>query len=163
MQLNKFVEDRVYRFQLCGNLFKPAGGSYPAVDNYFTDLFGAVPQRSSSAEPAAGPRKHEHIVADALRNGFAFQLGKYRGYVHHGFSHGFGGVELLFYTNERYASFVKLLDKSGKIADIAAYAVKPVANKVIRSARSHVRKHLTEARPVGVFGGKALVLVNGDT
>ena len=163
LQFNKFIEDRVYCFKLCRYLFKLAGSPYPAVDNYFAYLFRSVPKGGSSTEPAAGPRKHEHIVADALCNSLAFELCKYRGYVHHGFSHGLGGVELLLYANKRYAPFVELLDKSGKVADIAAYTVKPVADKVIGSARSHIREHLTETRSVGVFGGKALVLVNSYT
>mgnify|MGYP006922436348 CR=1 FL=1 len=41
-----------------------------------------------------------HIIPDTLGYGFPFQLGKDRGNIHHGPTHGGGRVELLFDGDE---------------------------------------------------------------
>lgn len=46
-----------------------------------------------AAQPAPGLCQFVHVVPDALRDGLTFQLTEHRCDVHHGTSHGAGGIK----------------------------------------------------------------------
>ena len=101
-----------------------------------------------------------HIVPDALGDGLPLQLGEHGRNVHHGASHGGRSVELLPDGNEVNVPVAQVLDELGKVANVAADAVKAVDHDGGKGDLLRVLHHFLELRALQIAAGKALVLVD---
>src|SRR5699024_2809050 len=101
-----------------------------------------------------------HIVPDTLGDGLPFQLAEHRGNVHHGPTHGAGGVEALPDRNKVDAEAVELLDQPRKVADIAADPVQSIDHHRPELPLPGGLHHLFEAGPVEVAAREALILID---
>ena len=89
-------------------------------------------------------------------------MGENRCNIHHRFAHRLGGVEFLFNTNKGNATVVQILNQRGKVADVTADPVEPVANYKVGLFQLDVPQHLLKLRSVCVFGRKAFILIHRD-
>ena len=101
-----------------------------------------------------------HVVPDALGDGLPLQLGEHGRNVHHGAAHGGGRVELLADGDEVDVPVAQVLDKLGKVADVAADAVEAVDHDGGKGDLLRVLHHFFELRALQIAAGKALVLVD---
>ena len=101
-----------------------------------------------------------HIIPDALGNRFSFKLGEHGGNIHHGPSHGGGGVELLPDGNEVNVPVAQVFDELCKVADVAADAVQPVYRNGGKLRFLGVLHHFLELRPLQIASGKALIFID---
>ena len=99
-----------------------------------------------------------HIIPDALCNGLPLQLTEHRCDVHHGTSHGAGGIKAFPDGHKVDAKPAKLFNQAGKIADVAADAVQTIDHDGTDLPLFGGGHHLFEVRAVQVAAGKALVL-----
>ena len=78
--------------------------------------------------------------------------------VHHGTSHGAGGIKAFPDGHKVDAQPSQFFNQSGKVADVAADAVQTVDHNGLEFPILGRRHHLFEIRAVQVAAGKALVL-----
>ncbi len=101
-----------------------------------------------------------HVVPDALSDGLPLQLGEHGRDIHHGASHGGGGVELLADGDEVDVAIAQILDELGKVTDVAADTVEAVDHDGGKGDFLGVLHHFLELRALQIAAGKALVLVD---
>ena len=111
------------------------------------------------AGPLAGSPEGLHVVRDTLRGVLTFQLGESGENVHHGASHGRGCVKGFLDGDKRDIMLLKDFIHGGKFLHVPADPVQFVHHDDIKAAGFHILHQLLEAWTVGVFSGKAFVLV----
>ena len=142
------------------NGFELAGFLHLAVHRHAGQAFRGVARGRCAAQPAPGLGQLMHIVPDALGDGLPLQLREHRRNVHHGAAHGGGCVELLPDGDEVNVPVAQVLDKLGKVADVAADTVEAVDHDGGKFNLLRVLHHLLELRALQIAAGKALVLVD---
>ena len=101
-----------------------------------------------------------HIVPYTLCYRFALKLREYGSDIHHSPTHRRCRIKLLADRNKGNIKTGKLLNQTGKVADVAAYSVKTVDNYGFEFPLVGCFHHSFEIRTVQIAAGKALVLKN---
>ena len=155
----KLVVDQLDDADLLRENLQLAGPLGLAVDGHMGDTLRLIAGGGVTAQPAPCFGQLMHIVADALGNGFPFQLGKNRGNIHHGPPHRGGSVKLLLDGDEVDLHLVQLLDQFGKIADVAADSVQAVDNDGTETFFFCIGHHFFELGTLQRATREALILI----
>jgi len=152
------VEDFVDDLCLIRQQLQLAGFLGLAVHRDDLDALGGVSRGGGAAQPASGLCQLVHIIPDALCNSLPLQLAEHRCDVHHGTSHGAGGIKAFPDGHKVDVQPSKLFNQAGKIADVAADAVQTIDHDGTDLPLFGGGHHLFEVWAVQVAAGKALVL-----
>ena len=136
------------------------GFALPAVEGDLADLGGSKTGGGIAAQPAAGLGQLVHIVPDPLGDGLPLQLRKHRNDIHHGSTHGGGGIELLPDGDKIHIQLGQFVDHAGKIAEVAADSIQTVDHDGFELVIAHLFHHPLICRPMEIAAGEALILKN---
>ena len=110
-----------------------------------------------AAQPAPGLGQFYHIIPDSFGNGLPFQLREHGDNKHHRPPHGGTGVKLLSDGDERDAQLCELVNKAGKVADIAADSIQAIDHNGLIPLLTHLPHHLLKRRPLKIAAGKPFI------
>ena len=156
----KLFKNQLDKADLLRDDLQLAGFADFTVHSHVGYAFGFIAGGRGAAQPAPGLGQLVHIVPDALGNCLSFKLREHGGNIHHGPSHGGGGVELLPDGDEVNVPVAQVFDELCKVADVAADAVQPVYHNGGKLRFLGVLHHFLELRPLQIPAGKALVFID---
>lgn len=156
----EYFKNRLDELDLLWDGFELAGFLFLAVHRYAGQALGGVACGRCAAQPAPSLGQLVHVVSDALGDGLPLQLGEYRCNVHHGTAHRGGGVELLPDGDEVNVPFTQILDKLGKVADVAADAVETIDHDGCELGFLRVLHHFFKLWTLQIATGKAFIFID---
>ena len=156
----KLFKNQLDKADLLRDDLQLAGFSYLTVHGHIGYAFEFIAGGRGAAQPAPGFGQLVHIISDALGNCLSFKLGEHEGNIHHGPSHGGGGVELLPDGDEVNVPVTQVFDELCKVADVAVDAVQSIYHNGGKLCFLGVLHHFFELRPLQIAAGKALVFID---
>ena len=124
------------------------------------DPFAGKTKGRLSAQPASGIGKHQHIILNALRDRFPFQLGENGGDLHHGASHGGSGIKTFVDTDKADPAALQLFGNGHKINNITADSVQTVHYDLLELFFLRILHHAQELRAFCILTAEALVFID---
>ena len=126
----------------------PAHGRRLALDDHQPAVLDLVAERRPAAHPHALLAGRRELVADALADHLALELGEAEQDVERQPAHGGRGVELLGDADEGHVVALEHLDQLGEIRQRAAEAVDLVDHDDVDQPGLDVEKQPLERRPL---------------